>query len=103
MSSQDGQPIPEFSCTLEKGGLSLEVSAKFNIVTSRQYFIGHEQATKAAQVSATQMMKNGWRLVTVDGQKVTQGKIIIPTPLAISKIEKTPHPNFRLPLGNRTE
>lgn len=98
-----GQPIPEFNCTLEKGNLSLEISAKFNTVTSRQYFIGNERAIKAAQMSATQMMKNGWRLVMLNGQKVKQGKVIIPTSSLVTEIKNAPHPNFRLPLGGRTE
>jgi len=103
MSNNDGQRIPEFSYTLEKGNLSIEVSAKFNIVVSRQIFINNQQAIKAAQMSATQMMKAGWRLAKLNGQKVTRGRIIIPTALAISKIKNIPHPNFRLPLGARAE
>lgn len=105
---QNNKPIPiqqKFSCTLQRGNLSLEVSAEFNIIVSRQHFADNKQAIKTAQISAQQMMRKGWKLVELNGKKVKQGKIILArSPSLISKIEHT-HPlpsNTRLPLGNGT-
>ena len=105
MKTINNQPIPKFSCTLQRGKLSLDVAAELNIVTARQHFASNERAIRAAQMSVQQMMRKGWKLVKLNGEKVRQGKIIIAkSPLAYSKIEKANplRPNTRLPLGDGT-
>jgi len=97
------KPIPKFSCKLERGNLSLEISAEHNIIVSRQHFVDNRQAVKAAQISAQQMMQKGWKLVMLNEQKVKQSKLVIPTSLAVSKIENSPpYIKARLPLGDGT-
>lgn len=88
-----------FSCKLEKGNFTAEISAEFNTIKMSLQFSNPLQAEQMAKRIASNHMQTGWKLVMLNGKGVKQGKLVLPTQQAISKIEKL---GTKIPLGDGT-